>query len=561
MEYQENDLKSPLHLFYQWEKQTPDAPFLRQPYGREWKVLTYGEAGRQIRAMAAELRSLGFEKGRHVGILSKNCMHWVLADLAISMAGAVSVPFFPNLTAPELKEVIRLGDVELLFAGKLEAWEEQKAGIAEDLPIIRFPDYPGSATIAEGRSWDDIVHSREPIVGEPHPDWDDVWTIIFTSGTTGTPKGVVHDYRNVGTLIINELRYNTIGFSQSMGKARHFSYLPLNHVADRVSVAALLLSGGTVSFAESLDTFGANLRDTSPTMFVAVPRIWSRFQAAVHEKIPPGRLDMLLRIPIISGIVKRRILRAMGLADATKCFTSTAITPEPIKKWYSRLGLELQEVYGMTECLGPFTAMPIGISKTNSVGVPLPETEGRLDPATQEILIRTPWMMKGYYKDAQHTRAVLRDGWLHTGDQGVVDEEGFFRILGRVRDAFKTAKGKFVVPNLLEDKFSGSELISQMCVTGLGLNQPVGLVVLSEMARQLDRNHLQQALLDLLKDVNACLHRYEQLSHLVLVQEDWTDKNRFLTPTFKLRRNAITAYYQESIQKWSTMKPGLIWAS
>lgn len=560
MEFQENELQSPLHLFYRWERVTPDAPFLRQPSGDNWKVLTYGEAGQQIRAMAATLIAMGLGNGSHVGILSKNCTHWVLADLAISMAGAVSVPFFANLTAEELKEVIQLGDVEALFVGKLDHWDAQKVGLPSNLPLIHFPHYPGSAIVTEGKDWDELVGWATPLEGEPHPKWDAIWTIIFTSGTTGTPKGVVHDFRNIGTLIANELKHNTIGFGNTMGKARHFSYLPLNHVADRIAVGGLMLSGGTISFAESLETFATNLRETKPTMFLAVPRIWTRFQEAVYKKIPARRLDFLLRLPIVSDLLRKRILSAMGLSEVVTCFTSTAITPEPVKQWFGRLGLDLQEVYGMTECLGPFTAMPKGARRRDSVGVPLPNSEGRIDALTKEILIRLPWMMKGYYKDARHTKEVLRDGWLHTGDLGVMDSEGYFKVLGRVRDSFKTAKGKFVVPSLVEKQFTGSDLVNQICVLGLGMNQPVGLLVLSEVAHQLDRAPLQEALTKLYHQVNERLHRYEQLSHLVLVPEQWTDQNRFLTPTLKLRRDEISAFYADSIRKWCALENGIVWA-
>lgn len=557
--FQENELRSPLSLFYQWERETPDLPFLRQPSGEEWTEMTYGEAGKEIRRMAEVLRSKGLGRGSHIGILSKNCTHWVLADLAISMAGAVSVPFFANLTAAELGEVVRLGDVEALFVGKIENWESQKTELPEEVQIIRFPHYPGAVSVQEGEAWDALVSQADPVKGEPHPDWDDIWTIVFTSGTTGTPKGVVHDYRNIGTLIANEFRHHTIGFSNSMGKARHFSYLPLNHVADRIALSGTLMSGGSISFAESLDTFAANLQATRPTIFLAVPRIWSRFQAGVFEKIPPKRLDTLLRIPIISGLVKRRILGAMGLGSVKTCITSTAITPEPVKQWFGRLGVVLTEVYGMTECLGPFTAMPKGERRTDSVGKPLPNSEGGIDPETREILIRVPWMMKGYYKDQEQTAQVLKGDWLHTGDHGDVDEEGFFRVLGRVRDTFKTSKGKFVVPSQLEDHFAESELISQVCVMGLGLNQPVGLVVLSEIARQLDQSHLQEALTELYKQVNARLHRYERLSHLIMVPEQWSDQNHFLTPTLKLRRNVIREHYEDALNRWVSMESGLVW--
>ena len=553
------NLKTQLEYFYEWEKNTPNKVFLRQPYGDTWKTLTYAEAGQEARRMTTALRQMGLQKGAHISIISRNCYHWILADLAIMIGGYVSTPFYANLSADQLEEVIKKSDTKAVFVGKLDDWEGMKAGIPSDMPVIRFPQYEGCAEIDRGQHWEEVVAAHEPFEGNPLPKLNDIWTLIFTSGTTGSPKGVVHDYENVALILRNEVLTNILKIRDTKAPA-FFSFLPLNHIAERAAVELMaLLSGGTISFAESLNTFAKNLQDTQPTLFFAVPRIWTKFYLGILNKMPQKKLNLYLKIPFLSGMVKKKIKQSLGLTRANLILTGASITPESLKQWYRKLGIDLREVYGMTENGGGFTIMPENGHKAHTVGKPFPHAEGKIHPDTGEIMMKLPWMMKGYYKEPEKTAEVLVDGWLHTGDKGLIDEDGYFKIIGRVKDAFKTSKGKFIVPTILEDKFSDNAYIEQICVAGLGIPQPVAIVNLSEIGLTTHKDQVTSNLKERLSEVNKELHGHDRISTIIIAKDAWSPENKLLTPTLKVRRGAVDERYLDHCLAWHEAKDSVIW--
>ncbi|MEZ4955125.1 MAG: AMP-binding protein [Saprospiraceae bacterium] len=556
---QYENLRTQLEYFYQWEKERPNQVFLRQPFGDTWKTVTFAEAGQIARRMVTTLQNMGLKKGDHISIVSKNCYHWVLADLAIMMGGFVSTPFYANLSKEQMAEVLELSDTKAVFVGKLDTWDNIDQGIPKGFPIIRFPHYEGNAKVTRGADWDELIKINKPFTGEYLPDLNDTWSILFTSGTTGTPKGVVHTYKNVGLVIRNEEIFDTLK-GMSTKEPTFFSFLPLNHIAERAAVElGAFMTGGSISFAESLDTFAKNLQETQPTLFFAVPRIWTKFMLGILQKMPQEKLEKMLKIPIVSSLVKKKIKKGLGLSRASLVMTGASITPESTKQFFRKLGINLREVYGMTENFGGFTLMPEHGHKANTVGVPFPNAEGRTDPETGEILMKLPWMMKGYYKDPELTAEVLVDGWLHTGDKGIMDEEGYLKIVGRVKDAFKTAKGKFIVPTTIEEKFSGSDLIEQICVAGIGCPQPVALVNLSEIGQKMDKTFVTQTLQEQLAAVNQALHGHEVVSTIVVAKEPWSPDNNLLTPTLKIRRGSIDERYMAKYAAWHEDREQVIW--
>lgn len=556
-------LPTHLHYFYQWEREKADAPFLRQPYGRTWKVLTWREAGEEARRIAAALQAMGVQKGSLVGILSKNCYHWILADLAILMTGAVSVPFYANLAAADLRLVLERSEVTHLFVGKLDAgyWEKVRHAVPSHIQLIRFPHYAGNSLVAEGKAWEDLLRQYAPLQEAYEPTRDDLWTILYTSGTTGTPKGVMLTYGSPARFLEHEKKYREIGLFD-LSEGRFFSYLPLNHIAERLAIElSCLIRGGTITFAESIDTFLQNLQETQPTLFFGVPRIWQRFRLGILERFGgEKRYNRLIRLPLVGSLLKSVIRKKLGLARVELALTGAAQTPDAVKLWFQELGIYVRDVYAMTENCAGCTIMPKERNKLGTVGRPLREVKLRIDPKTGEVLMWASWLMQGYYKDPEKTAEVLRDGWLHTGDTGEIDEEGFLRITGRVSDAFKTAKGMFVVPAPLEEPFGKLPYAEQVCVVGLGQVQPLVLLSLSEIGRQAPRAEVEAAVQEVLDAVNAPLPTYQKLSKAVLLPDPWSVENSLLTPTLKIRRREIDRLYGPYYESWLQQPETIIWA-
>ena len=537
--------------FYEWEKRFKDQPFLRQPFGDQWEEYTWGEVGQMARKLATGLKSLGLRENAHIGLISKNCREWIIADLAIVMAGYISVPFFPTLNAKEINTLLTFGDVDLLFTGKVENWEEQKAGVPEGMPTIAFPHYKDHSKITEGHQWFDFINQFEPMQEPHHPKMSDTWTIIFTSGTTGTPKGVVLDYLANSKTAVLTLESNPLKVDFN-GKNDFFSYLPLNHIAERIVVEyAVFRFGGTVSFAESLDTFAQNLQDTQPTVFFAVPRIWTKFQTGILAKLPDEKLNKLLRIPILSSILKRKFKKALGLSKARAIVSGAAPMLETQRAWFRKIGIGITNGYGMTENCAITTQLDAKISnKPGSVGIPQPEVKIKTDPESGEILMQGPFMMKGYYKQPELTDEVIKEGWLHTGDQGYIDEDGFLFITGRVKDMFKTSKGKYIEPLLLEAYFADIVELEQICVAGLGLPQPILLGVASEVGKAIGNDALEAMLAKRLDEVNTQLAGYKKIATVIVTKDEWNVDNGLTTPTLKIKRNQVDKKYQTNYQDW-----------
>ena len=554
------EYKTIIGHFYHWESTTPDKVFLRQPKGDTWTSLTYKEAGQQARRIATALSTMGLQKGDHIGILSKNCYHWILADLAIMMGGYVSVPYYASLPKKQLAEVIKLSDVKLVFVGKLDSWGDKGDAIPNHVDVIKFPHYADNAEITMGVEWDSLLSKHEPTTENYIPDGDDLWTIKFTSGTTGTPKGVMHVHKTPGMIIANELKTDWLG----MGKVKdwkNFSFLPLNHVGERLGVEVPCIAmGGSISFAESLDTFAKNLQDTQPTMFFAVPRIWTKFYLGVLAKMPQKKLDRLLKVPIVSGIIKKKLRTALGMRDIKIAATGAAITPAFIKDFYKKLGIHLVEAYGMTEVCGSMTNSPDPNSPQDSVGKAIPFGEVKIDPDTDEILMKTPYMMTGYYKNPEKTKEVLVDGWMHSGDRGTIDANGYVRVIGRVKDAFKTSKGSYVTPNPMEEVIMKNDFVEQVCVAGLGIPQPIAILNLSEIGLKADKEELTKSIQESVLAANKDRAKYEHISTAIIDTQSWSVDNDILTPTLKVKRGKIDDIYGQHYLNWHEAPDKVIWS-
>jgi len=550
-----------LEVFYERVKLHPEKTYLRQAQGEHWEEYSWKEVYEMSARLVTAMRSLGLQKGDHVGLLSKNSFAWIVADIAILMGGFVSVPFYPTLSAKDLEEVIALSEIKALFVGKLEHWENQVHGVPKSVATLALPQFPGNSPIDNcDHNWEGLLSFEA--CADPHkPSPDEVFTIIYTSGTTGTPKGVMLDYECANQVMIHERENPAYGVFQGVSE-RVLSYLPLNHIAERVvSEFSPVIAGSEVSFSESLERFADNLRSVQPTQFFAVPRIWVKIQQGILAKLPEQKLQKALRVPLIGRLLKRKIKRQLGLNQVQSAVSGAAPLAGSLIDWYAQLGINIQEVYGATELCGGVTYNKIDDITPGSVGRALHGVSITIDPHTDEVLIKAPWVMKGYYKSPEKTAEVLsHDGWYRTGDTGSLDHVGRLTITGRVKDTFKTSKGKFVLPVPIEHKLGANLYIGQVVVTGFGLTQPIALVNLSESAIGVDEEQIQASLQATLESVNKHLASYERVSHLVIFPEPWAEDCGFFTPTLKIKRHEVDKAYKSYYPLWSNSSDPLIWA-
>ncbi|MDG5976106.1 AMP-dependent synthetase and ligase [Hydrogenophaga taeniospiralis CCUG 15921] len=550
-----------LQRLYHWERTAPHRVALTQPMGAgAVQDFTWSQIGDQVRRMAAHLQSQGWEPGSKVAILSKNCAWWMMSDLAIWMAGHVSVPLYPTLAPETVRQILTHSEAKACFIGKLDGWEGMKPGVPDDLPCISYALSPLDA-IENYEGWDTICGGRQPLQGTPLRQGEELATLIYTSGTTGSPKGVMHSFENFAWALDSGLKRIPMSADDRM-----LSYLPLAHVVERMLVEhGWLRTGMHVYFAESLDTFAADLQRARPTIFFSVPRLWVKFQQGVHHKMPPAKLNRLLGIPILGGIVRKKVMKALGLDQCQFAAGGAAHMPLALLQWYSRLGLHINEGYGMTENLALSHITEPGKNQQGTVGPVYEGVEHRIDPATGEVQMRSQALMLGYYKDPERSReAFTEDGWLRTGDKGEIDAQGLLRITGRVKDLFKTGKGKYVSPAPIEDKLVEHEAVEACVVTGANLGQPLGIVMLNAeaVARAADpgaRAELERSLEQHLQRINATLDPHEQLQCIVLVTTAWTVDNDVITPTFKVKRNRIEDLYAKHYERWETSGRKVIW--
>ncbi|MDP1647193.1 MAG: AMP-binding protein [Rubrivivax sp.] len=551
-----------LQRLYHWESLMPDRVVLTQPLGGgAVRDYTWREVMDQSRRMAAHLQSLGLKRGDKVALLSKNTAHWLMSDFAIWLGGFVSVPLYPTLAAGTIRQILEHSESKVLFVGKLDGWEGMKPGIPAGLACISHPLSPDDAR-KSCPGWDDIVARTQPLKGKPVRDADELGTIMYTSGTTGAPKGVMHSFGTFAWGVQSGLkRVPDINLD-----ARMLSYLPLSHVAERTLVEhGLLATGMHVYFAESLDTFTSDLQRARPTVFFSVPRLWVKFQQGINARMPPARLDRLLKIPVLRGIVRRKILTALGLQECTFAAGGAAPMPPELLRWYDKLGLDLVEVYGMTENCGVSHATLPGRQRPGTVGLPYDGVQSRIDPVSGEIQMKAPCLMLGYYKEPELTRqAVTDDGWLRTGDKGALDDEGNLKITGRVKDLFKTSKGKYVAPAPIEDRLVMHSSVEACCVTGANLGQPLALLMLNleavkQVASAAGRGELEASLTQHLKGINEMLDPHEKLDCLVVMTEAWTVDNDLITPTFKVKRNRIEDLFAKNYERWTGMRKQVVW--
>jgi len=521
-----------------WATTSPDDTWLRDRHGDDIRDWSWGQVREQVHALAAWQEQHFGGNGAKVGILSRNCAHWFMADLGSMAAGNVVIPMFTTLPGETAQYVMDFTDMQLLFVGQTENWDQVSQVLPEGITLVTLP---GAQVDQPHLAWDDIV---TPHIGE-RPSYqckpDDLTSIVFTSGTTGVPKGVMQSHASNITPIDR--------FKHAFAlpdRSRYFSYLPLSHIAERQIVeGSSLMNGGVVYFNENLLTILRDLPDCRPHLMFGPPRVWEQLQQVIIGHFG-GQEAVEKALADDKEGTGKQVRDMLGLDDAIYLLTAAAPTPPALIDWYGQFGLVLMEGFGQTEAMG-LIANTKEDRRIGSIGRPIGEVEVKLSDE-DELLVKAGGLSAGYYKMPEKTAETFQDGWVHTGDKARIDEEGFIFLTGRVKDYFKTIQGKFVAPTPIENEFSKNPHTEQICLLGRGYSKTVMVCVLSGIAQQSDRDKVEEDLREVATKVNDEVDKHARIGAVIIATEPWTIDNSMLTPTLKIRRERIEGQFGEKAQ-------------
>ncbi len=530
--------------------QHPNKTWLHQPVNRNWRTTTWGEADDQARRIAQALLANGLNTGDKVAIIAKNSTEWFISDLAIMMAGLISVPIYSTAGAETIQHVLNHSDAKAIFVGKLDSTSALEQAMPEDLLSIGYP-YP---TLPCKVRWNDWLKDYEPLQTLHDPKPDDMFSLIYTSGSTGLPKGVVLSQRNVAASA-----KSAADLPGAAEEERLMSYLPLAHITERCCVELpSMYSPGDIYFTESLDTFIDDVRYARPTNFISVPRLWTKFQSQILAQMPNKKLQRLLKIPFVGKMVAKKIRTGLGLEKAVRFGSGSAPISPDVLRWFHTIGVNIGEGWGMTETSGLSCGnTPFRLDYLGTIGSALSCVEMKLSEEG-EVLIQGDAVFKEYYNNPEATADAFVDGWFRTGDKAEHRADGSWKIIGRVKEQFKTGKGKYVAPVPIESSLGRNVDIEQVCVMGIGRKQPIALVVLGEGAAN-DTAKLNQELEATLEAVNGDLESHQTLDHIIVTEEAWSIENGLLTPTLKLKRDQLEQRYGHFLT--APLKGKVIWES
>ncbi|EGR0046175.1 AMP-binding protein [Vibrio vulnificus] len=538
-------LPTPSDMILKWAKERPHEVYLKQIINRQFVEFTYSEVADKALRLVTALKELGAKPGDRIALISKNCAEWFICDLAMMLGDYVSVPIFPTAGADTIEYCITHSESKILIAGKLDdAAATQK--VIDDLVDVKSIALPYDSAPHCQYQFTTLILQSEPSSDRPQHYDDKLMSLVYTSGTSGLPKGAMLTY-GAFSWSVQQL-INHIGIQPN---DRLFSYLPLAHITERVYIFGSSIMGGVpTAFPESLDTFIEDVKMQRPTLFISVPRLWTLFQQRIQDKLPQKRLNFLLKIPFVSGLIKKKLADGLGLDQARVLGCGSAPVSPALLAWYHSVGLNITEAWGMTESFAYSTLnYPFRADKIGSVGNAGPGIELKI-AADDEIMVRGKGLFSGYYKnDIATQEAFDKEGWLHTGDIGRLDAEGYLTIQGRKKDTFKTAKGKFVSPVPIENKLFEYSRVEMMCLIGLGLPAPILLVVPHNFPN-FDRDRYERTTKRVIAKMNAELESHEQIKGVLMIKDPWSIDNGILTPTLKIKRHVLEQKYHEVGQNW-----------
>ena len=544
-------------------EQHPDRVYLTQPLGGGQVVdYTWGQVLDQARRMAAHLRGRGLAPGARVAMLSKNCAHFIMAELAIWMAGGTTVAIFPTESAENVRFVLDHSESSLLFVGKLDTWAQQSVGVPASLPCIALPLAPPTGF----ETWDAIVARTEPVAGRPSRGPDDLAMLLYTSGSTGQPKGVMQSFGRITRTTELRVADTRERFPDDLER-RSLSYLPLAH---------------------SLRARGRRVR---PPAGGPRPRVLLRLAGDVHrgpQARPPDQLRVgaaaVAQVP--AGGVRGHAARATR-PDAgrprhrqgSRAQGARRPGTRPRARGRQRVGAGPPGAAGLVSPAGPEPARRLRHDRGLRVFAPDHRRQQRTRlrrPAGARRRgahqrrgrdpVRSPGQLVGYYKRPDLDReSFTEDGFFRTGDLGERREDGQLRITGRVKELFKTAKGKYVAPAPIENQLNAHPMVELSLVSGVGQPAPYAVLVLDEHLRPrlgdpTVRARVQADLARLLEEVNRGLAAHERLQMLVVAADPWSIENGCLTPTMKIKRSRIEAAVAPQVERWYAEPKKVLWA-
>ncbi|GLR03357.1 AMP-dependent synthetase [Vibrio hyugaensis] len=538
-------LPPPNEMILKWAAERPDEVYLKQIINRQFVEFTYAEVANQALKLVTALRNLGIQPGDKVALVSKNCAEWFICDLAMMLGDYVSVPIFPTAGADTIEYCLTHSESKAIIGGKLDdpAATQQVIDAMPDVISIALP-YDTAPKCQH--QFKELIANAQPSKERPQHYDDKLMSLVYTSGTSGLPKGAMLTY-GAFSWSVQQL-INHIGIQEN---DRLFSYLPLAHITERVYIFGSSVMGGvTTAFPESLDTFIEDVKMHRPTLFISVPRLWTLFQQRIQDKLPQKKLNILLKIPFVNSLIKKKLADGLGLDQARVLGCGSAPVSPALLEWYRSVGLNITEAWGMTESFAYSTLnYPFRADKIGSVGNAGPGIELKIAD-DDEIMVRGNGLFSGYYKNDIATQESFdSDGWLHTGDIGFIDAEGYLTIQGRKKDTFKTAKGKFVAPVPIENKLFEYSRVEMMCLIGLGLPAPILLVVPHDFPN-FDRERYARTTRKVIERMNQDLESHEQIKGVLMIQDPWSIENGVLTPTLKIKRHVLEQKYHEIGHNW-----------
>ncbi|HKP37324.1 MAG TPA: long-chain fatty acid--CoA ligase [Pyrinomonadaceae bacterium] len=561
-----------------------------------WVSMSGAEMLSRSRRIALGLYALGVRKGDRVGIISESCVEWVLADQGCIFAGAITVPVYPTLTAPQVQYILTDCAPHVLFVAHQEKFAEIESALNECTSlshVVFLADERSTAfetlTLADLEERGKVLAEQQPLLADELANAahaNDLATIIYTSGTTGEPKGVMLTHQNMVSNLIDSSNHLEFGDDDSA-----LSVLPLSHIFERQAMNMYLHHGMSAYFG-SLETLGEHLREVHPTVLVGVPRIYEKILARVLDKAAAkGKLNASLvhwaiavgqkwaqlmsehqRVPLWLAarhkfadlVLFEKLRNAMG-GRIRILVSGSAPLPDDVALAFLGAGLPIVQGYGLTETSPVITASKLNDNRIGTAGKPISNVEVRLAP-DGEIETRGPNVMRGYWNKPEETRTVFTDdGWFKTGDIGTIDAGGYLRITDRKKELLKTSGGKYIAPQPIEQLIKSSRFVSQVVVIGDGRKFPAALIVpdweqLEAYAKfkgfelHTRREFCNDArIVDLFERQIAArstgLAQFEKIKRIALLENELTAEADELTPTLKVKRRVVDEKYRDVINR------------